>query len=354
MLIMAGRLLAAMAILVVILGRRYRMVSAVGIFITLILFLASVRSFSDANPSVKYLYRSDGILGQLTVVEDRSDVPTRALYINRIPQTKVNPASLPLSLWKYPHRLAMIASMKPAGSQALLVGLGGGSLAMELKKMGFTLDAVEFDKRVPELAEKYFGFEPEGVGIFIDDGRRFIRNSEKKYDLVVVDVLNGEIQPHHLFTVEAFEEMKRILQPDGILIINTQGFLYGEPGLGARSVYKTLEESGFFVKYYFAGDTEHSGDIHFIASPTDFRFPINPADNINACCRAFPVDYPSLFFSLEVIAAQNKPDLGDAVILTDDRPALTALYNYSNEEWRSLTIQSLLLNKDEPIVTLFQ
>jgi predicted membrane-bound spermidine synthase len=248
----------------------------------------------------------------------------------------------------------MIASIKPENSKALLIGMGGGSIAMELKKMGFSVDAVELDKRVPELAEKYFGFDSGGVNVIIDDGRHYIRTSQKKYALVVIDVLNGEIQPHHMFTMESFEEIKQILEPDGLLIINNQGFLQGEHGRGARSVYKTLAESGFMVKYFFAGDVDHSADIHFIASPTDFDIPFDPPEKMNACCINYPVDYHMLVISIEVMAAENKLDLRNAEILTDDKPALVALYNYSNEEWRSNIVNSLLSEQNEPQITLFQ
>jgi len=247
----------------------------------------------------------------------------------------------------------MIASMKPAGSKALLIGLGGGNIAMELKQMGFSVDAIEYDKRMPELAEKYFGFKPEGINVYVDDGRHFIRSTEQKYDLVVIDVLNGEVQPHHMFTMESFDEMKRIMQPDGLLIINNQGFLLGEHGLGARSVYRTLAESGFKVKYYFAGDEKNSGDIHFIASPSDFGLSFDPPQNINACCKSYPVDYQALVLSIEMNSAQNSLDLTDAEILTDDKPLLLTLYNYSNEEWRLNTMKSLLRGQSPPPVTFF-
>ncbi len=346
-------LLGSMAALVVIIGRKYKAVSAIGTFILLILFLASAKTFSDANVAGKYLYRGEGILGQITVVETKTAPPIRTLFINQIPQTQVNPLDLPASLWKYPHRIAMIASMKPENSKALLIGLGGGNIAMELKMMGFSVDAIEYDKRMPELAEKYFGFEPDGIHVYVDDGRHFIRTTEQKYDLMVIDVLNGEIQPHHMFSKESFEEMKRILEPDGLLIINNQGFLLGEHGPGARSVYKTLSESGFKVKYFFAGDEKNSGDIHFIASPTDFTLSFAPPENINACCKNYPVDYPSLVSTIELISAENSLDLNDAVLLTDDKPALESLYNYSNEEWRINTMNSLLRGKSPPPVTFF-
>lgn len=351
---LSAGLLGLMTVLVVITGRRFKTVSSIGLLVLIALFFASAKSFSDSDPSLKYLYRSEGILGQLAVTETKSVDRTRSLFINQCPQTVVNPDKLPASLWKYPHRIAMIASIKPAGSKALLIGLGGGNIAMELKKMGFNVDAVELDQRVPMLASTYFGFEPGGVNVFIDDGRHYIRTTGNKYDLVVIDVLNGEIQPYQMFTSESFAELKQIMAPDGLLIINNQGFLFGEHGRGGRSVYKTLVGSGFKAKYYFAGDAGHSGDIHFIASPSDFQMFFDPSERINTCCKEYPVDYQSLVISIEVIAANNPLDLADAQILTDDRPALESLYNYSNEEWRTKIMESLMERRHTKTTPIFQ
>jgi hypothetical protein len=154
--------------------------------------------------------------------------------------------------------------------------------------------------------------------------------------------------------MESFAEMKQILEPDGILIVNNQGFLLGEKGLGARSVYKTLEESGFKVRYYFAGDAVNSGDIHFIASPSDFEMFFNPSEKINECCINFPVDYHALAISIDILSDENKLDLRDAETLTDDKPALVTLYNYSFEEWRSKALQNMLTNLDAEQITLFR
>ncbi len=346
-------LLGSLVILTAILTRRFRSATASGLVFLMILFLASSRSFSEDKVAGKFHFRGEGVLGQITVVETRSAPAIRTLFLNQIPQTQLDPADRPASLWKYPHRIATIAAMKPQNSKALLVGLGGGNIAMELKKMGFSVDAVEYDKRMPLLAEKYFGFQPDGIRVFIDDGRHFIRTTGQKYDLIVIDVLNGEIQPHHMFTTESFGEMKRILNPDGLLIINNQGFLTGSHGRGARSVYRTLAGSGFRVKHFYAGDDQNSGDIHFIASPADFSLPPDPPENRNACCRNYPVDYAELYYSIEVTGAKSGLDLSDAEFLTDDRPVLLTLYNYSNEEWRLNTMKSLLRGQAPPPVTFF-
>ena len=68
---------------------------------------------------------------------------------------------MPLSLWTYPHKIAAYASMKPSGSKALLLGMGGGSIALELLVMGFDLDIVELDERIGHIAETYFQYDPK-------------------------------------------------------------------------------------------------------------------------------------------------------------------------------------------------
>ena len=61
----------------------------------------------------------------------------------QITQTQVNFQTMHVSAWSYPHRIATLSNIKAKGSKALLIRMGGGSIAMELKKMGFDLDVVE-------------------------------------------------------------------------------------------------------------------------------------------------------------------------------------------------------------------
>ncbi len=140
----------------------------------------------------KILYQSEGMLGQVAVIdyldENRSEL--RALLINGIPQNLMIKKYMPFSKWTYIHRLATLCSNKPENSKALLIGLAGGNLAMELKGMGFKVDAVELDGRMPYIAEEYFAFTPENINIIIDDGRHYINRTNTIYDIVIIDVLN--------------------------------------------------------------------------------------------------------------------------------------------------------------------
>ena len=148
-----------------------------------VIMMASFRPFTDPQLYFHFLYQSEGVLGQVSVLENplpESNRVFRLLFLNHIPQTKCNVDFIPASGWVYPHRLATLASIKEKGSKALLIGMGGGNIAMELKKMGYKLDIVELDKRMPIIAEKYFGFEPQGTRIFIDDGRHYLKTTKEK------------------------------------------------------------------------------------------------------------------------------------------------------------------------------
>src|SRR5258706_10060708 len=73
----------------------------------------------------------------------------------------------------------------------LLIGLGAGSLVKFLHKHvpRATLEVVEIDPRMPAFAELHFGVprDPSRIGIHIDDGSRFVRESPRQYSLILVD-----------------------------------------------------------------------------------------------------------------------------------------------------------------------
>ena len=335
---LTAMLLGSMAVMLVVLSRKFRFWATAGAFVIVFSFLAAGKLFTDPDVSGKYIYRSEGILGQATVfqyTESTTGDTVRLLMINQITQTYVGMTDPPVSHLNYTHRIATLAAMKPAGAKVLLIGMGGGSIATELKKMGFQLDIVEIDPRMFKIAKEYFAFDSSGIREFVDDGRHFIQSVTPRYDLVVIDVLNGEAQPYHMFTEESCRQLKSILSPDGLILINFQGYLYGKYGRAARSLIKTLADGGFICRFFFEGDQEHSGDIHIAASPVEMDYTSLDAGRLNECCKAFPPFYKELKTDKDV-------DLTDALLLSDDRPVFDKLNNKWNEEWRQLAIDNAL------------
>ena len=85
----------------------------------------------------------------------------------------------------------------------------------------------------------------------------------------MLDAFLGDSSPSHLMSREAFANMKRILRPGGVLVINSFGDL--EPGKNffAASLYKTLNEVFASVKMHDSG----RGNLFFAASAQELNFP---------------------------------------------------------------------------------
>jgi predicted membrane-bound spermidine synthase len=184
---------------------------------------------------------------------------------------------------------------------------------------------------MPELGTKYFEFDKKSCEIYIDDARHFLRNSSKVYDLIVLDLLTSEVQPSHIFTIENFKHLQSLLSDEGILIINFQGYIYGEEGRASRSILKTLLAAEYKVNVFFNPEEIRKivTDIFFIASANELNFEALDYAKRNTCCRRALLDLTHLH-------APTVFDLEDAILLTDDNGPILDLYaRKGNDDWRS-------------------
>ncbi|NTV40797.1 MAG: fused MFS/spermidine synthase [Candidatus Moranbacteria bacterium] len=108
--------------------------------------------------------------------------------------------------------------------KVLIIGLCGGTLANQLHHFfpeETIIDGVEIDPVIINAAKKYFAIEDTQTTIFNSDGRMFLKNNSKKYDLMVVDAYSHEFYiPWTLTTKEFWESAKRSLSENGIIAIN--------------------------------------------------------------------------------------------------------------------------------------
>jgi spermidine synthase len=114
----------------------------------------------------------------------------------------------------------------------LIVGAGSGSdAAIALSRGAEHVDAVEIDPRIQQIgAENHPNrpYDDPRVTPHINDGRAFLRTTDKKYDLVVFalpDSLTLVSQQSNirlesfLFTEEAFASVRDHMSDDGIFVI---------------------------------------------------------------------------------------------------------------------------------------
>jgi len=136
---------------------------------------------------------------------------------------------------RHPQRLAltytrmMLAGLllDPAPQHILMVGLGGGSIPQALAALypSASIDIVEIDPAVVDIAREYFSFEPTPrMQIYVQDARVWGKRAvlkQRRYDLILLDAFNGDYIPEHLMTREYLRETRALLNDGGVLVSNT-------------------------------------------------------------------------------------------------------------------------------------
>ena len=105
-----------------------------------------------------------------------------------------------------------------------------------------TIDVVDIDPAMTDIAQEYFDFQPtEHVRSIVQDGRIFLNTTEEKYDVVYMDAFsNLSSVPSQLTTHEAMQQIDRVLNEDGILLMNIISRKEGPEGQYFRAQYHTM------------------------------------------------------------------------------------------------------------------
>ena len=263
-----------------------------------------------------------------------NDQNHRILLINRMGQTKIN-LNTNFSDWSYVNYLTSAASIFPAGSKTLVLGLGGGILPKQIKKfIGHDVDAVELDERIIEISDTYFSDTDTKVNIYADDARRFVKTTESKYDFIVLDIFNGEIMPSHGLSKEAFEDLETILKPNGLIAINFNGFINGKEGIAGRSLIRTLKSAGYKVSLFDTGagkEKEKDRNMLYFASKDKVDW---EKVKVHTIFEGSEYKIGEHLFSLSSV------DLKDSYLITDDRPIMEYINRYAANSWRKSYLES--------------
>lgn len=148
--------------------------------------------------------------------------------------------------------------------RVLMVGLGGGSAAKQFQAYypEVALDIVDIDGAVVEVAKEYFQFTPgPKTRIHVMDGRQFLRGTQQKYDLILMDAYTsnpyGSFIPFHLATQEFFQLARSRLTDGGLLAYNVIGQIGGWRKNIIGSLFKTMETSFATIYMFPAASTRN-------------------------------------------------------------------------------------------------
>jgi spermidine synthase len=194
-----------------------------------------------ARAAEKTLLERDSPYHRLLVTEDEEYRWLRADNIWHTQMLRNDPHGRGLPYSDY---IDIAFLYQPEIRKVLVIGLGGGTIPKRFVRdyPQVTVDAVEIDPDVVKIAAKYFDVQ-EGprLKIHTQDGRRFLRKSKEKYDLIVLDAYYADTVPFFLTTKEFFQIVRAHLTPGGVFVNNTIGTVSGPKSKFFRSVYRTMK-----------------------------------------------------------------------------------------------------------------
>jgi spermidine synthase len=169
----------------------------------------------------KILYQKQSPYNTVVVTEDDKGMRTLLFGKEGVRQSVVkigDPDHLEL-----PYAKAMVSGLAlfPEPKRVLIVGLGGGTIPGFLHKHYplTRIDAVDIDPVVVEVAKQFFGFREDAtLKAYVQDGRQFIEERLKAYDVIFLDAFSSENIPYHLATREFLEAVRRSITAQGIVL----------------------------------------------------------------------------------------------------------------------------------------
>lgn len=115
--------------------------------------------------------------------------------------------------------MAGITSDNPGN--ILILGLGTGTFAKYCSEYfpGSSIEGVEIDEKIADLATEYFEL-PDSVKVSVYDGRSYLAASNQAYDVIMVDAYQDITIPFQMSSVEFFTEVKEHLKETGVMVVN--------------------------------------------------------------------------------------------------------------------------------------
>ena len=108
-----------------------------------------------------------------------------------------------------------------AAQEVLILGMGTGTYAHQCMKYfeGISVEGVEIDQKITDLARQYFEL-PGSVNVATYDGRAYLQAVDQKYDVIMVDAYQDITIPFQMSSVEFFTMVRDHLKENGVMVVN--------------------------------------------------------------------------------------------------------------------------------------
>jgi Spermine/spermidine synthase domain len=149
--------------------------------------------------------------------------------------------------------------------EILVLGAGSGSDVNQAVKNGVqSITGVEIDPGVLSLGQRYnASYQSPNVHLRLEDGRHFVNQCDKKYDMIVFACLDSLAlsgigssvrTDSYIHTVQSYRKCLSLLNPDGLLILSFGASVNGGSDWLRDRIYGTLTEAAGYPPIFMTDD----------------------------------------------------------------------------------------------------
>ncbi len=173
--------------------------------------------------AAKPMFETRSRFGRITVDEHDG---VRHLKFDTVTQSSARVGQPKFLVHDYTQTSMIGMALVEANARVLVIGLGGGSMPTFIRAHWpeATIDVVEIDPTVLEVAVRYFAYrEDPRHKVYLEDGAAFVGRVQQLYDLVILDAYAPDFIPPELATAAFFRVLKDKVRASGIVISNVWG-----------------------------------------------------------------------------------------------------------------------------------
>lgn len=199
--------------------RRTACIIAVILFIICSIFGNSSRFAFWENDLV---YEGESVYNYLQVAENPRSVILSTNVLFGVQSIHMKEDDMTGMYYDYALAAPVLAGYNQKDDMDILVlGMGSGTYATQCEKYfpKATVEGVEIDEKITELAREYFEL-PQDVKVTTYDGRAYLQGIDQKYDVIMVDAYQDITIPFQMSSVEFFSEVADHLTEDGVMVVN--------------------------------------------------------------------------------------------------------------------------------------
>ncbi len=177
------------------------------------------RSASFAFWESDLRYEGESVYNYLQVKEDEKSVVLATNVLFGVQSVMMKDGGL--TGMYYDYALAGPVICGAEAPRVLVLGNGTGTYARQCLRCfpACTVEGVEIDGRITELAGRYFDL-PDEVKVTEYDGRAFLQAVDTQYDVILVDAYQDITIPFQMSSVEFFTMVRAHLRPGGVMVVN--------------------------------------------------------------------------------------------------------------------------------------